>query len=168
MICEKMSMVYREEETIQYLQPLEDILKNKLKTKTTNKTNSTTTMSDCSNRYKNRSTKKVIQKLENVEIELVRDLVIKCLSKDRAEEYHKWLHVGLCLHNINSNEAYLELWKRFSQKSSDYDETSCDQKWKSFRSNHDGSPLTYRSLRWWAKSDNPKEFKQIIQDSLKE
>ena len=38
--------------------------------------------------------------VEEEEIKLIRNLIV-CLSKERADEYHKWLAVGMCLHNIN-------------------------------------------------------------------
>ena len=167
MICEKMSMIYREKETIQYLQPLEDILKNKLKTKTTNKSNSSS-MSNIyggHNQYyvDNNNIVNPYEIVEKEELKLIKGLVT-CLSKDRAEDYHKWLYVGMCLHNINENN--LEIWKMFSQLSSSYQENICNQKWKSFNNQYNGAKYGKPSLIHWAKEDNFKKFAEIKKESV--
>ena len=57
------------------------------------------------------------------QLKLVKALV-KCLSKERAEDYGKWFDVALCLHNINRN--LLDEWKEFSRQAASYDPNVCD------------------------------------------
>ena len=96
--------------------------------------------------------------VEEEELKLVKGLV-KCLSKERAEDYGKWFDVALCLHNIN--ESLLEDWKEFSSQASSYNPDECDQKWNSIHSNHSGERLGIGSLMFWAKNDNEELFNMI-------
>lgn len=92
---------------------------------------------------------------EGIELELVKALV-KCLSKERAEDYGKWFDVALCLRNINVN--LLEDWKEFSRQASSYDPHVCNDKWESINNDHGGERLGIGSLMFWAKNDNEKMY----------
>ena len=74
------------------------------------------------------------------------------LSPARAEAYASWIDVGICLHNID--QGLLGVWCEFSQKSSKYDESVCEEKWAGFT---DG-PLGFGSLVVWAKKDDPEGY----------
>ena len=119
--------------------------------------------------YKSKKlTEKVREKLEGEELKLMISLV-KCLSPERALEYNKWLDVGLCLHNINSDKM-LEPWEEFSNQYPSYangtSKRRCDSKWRSFNTTSCDNPLGRGSLYYWAKHDNPELYKKIMCENL--
>ena len=119
--------------------------------------------------YKSKKlTEKVREKLEGEELKLMISLV-KCLSPERALEYNKWLDVGLCLHNINSDKM-LEPWEEFSKLYPSYangtSKRRCDSKWRSFNTTGCDNPLGRGSLYYWAKHDNPELYKKIMCENL--
>ena len=65
--------------------------------------------------------KKVMYRLEGDELSLVKKLV-ECLSEE-TDDYHKWLSVGMCLHNINP--SLLEQWDTFSKLADNYKAGEC-------------------------------------------
>lgn len=78
------------------------------------------------------------------------------LSKDRAEKYDTWMHVGWCLSNVTNGSAEgLELWIAFSQKSSKFKDGECEEKWEQM----DVGNWSIGSLRFWAQHDNPEAYK---------
>lgn len=93
------------------------------------------------------------------------------LSVSRADEYLKWIRVGMCLHNCNPNEDCFNLWNEWSKVSDSY--VSRDEnayKWNSFRSGY----FSIGTLKYLAKKDNPNTYLDIansfdkpIFDSLK-
>lgn len=91
--------------------------------------------------------------------DLVKSLV-DCLNKDRAEEYSKWLDVGFCLYNISDD--LLELWDNFSQLSDKYKSGECEKLWSKMETRS----LSIGSLKYWAKHDSPKNYEDIIFNSL--
>ena len=113
-------------------------------------------------------TEKVRDKLEGEELNLMISLV-KCLSPERSLEYNKWLDVGLCLHNINSDKM-LDAWEEFSRLYPSYEngtsKRKCDSKWKSFNNASCDNPLGKGSLYYWAKHDNPELYKKIMRENL--
>lgn len=105
--------------------------------------------------------------VEEEELKLVKAL-IQCLSKNRSEEYGKWLSVGLCLHNINPSlledwEAFSNLYDRYKDGTSKRD---CSKKWESFNNDHSGERLGIGSLMFWAKNDNEKDYTKAKNASL--
>jgi P4 family phage/plasmid primase-like protien len=104
------------------------------------------------------------------EIELVKQFVRKCLSIERADNYDSWLRVGLCLHSISQSTEMFNLWMEFSAKSaksSGNDLNQLKRRWDtSMRSEGNGRRLTVRSLRHWAKDDNPIAFKEILEQDV--
>ena len=102
--------------------------------------------------------------VEEEQLKLVKALV-KCLSKERAEDYGKWFDTALCLHNINRN--LLNEWKEFSRQASSYDPHVCDSKWEGISTEHSGQRLGIGSLMFWAKNDNEKMFLKAKGASLK-
>lgn len=179
-IFDKMSL-HKEslETTYEKIEFKEDFV-NKLKRKETNTSMSlpmSTSAEDISegvfDPYKSKKlTEKVREKLEGEELKLMISLV-KCLSPERALEYNKWLDVGLCLHNINSDKM-LEPWEEFSKLYPSYaNGTSnrvrsggCVAKWRSFNTTGCDNPLGKGSLYYWAKHDNPELYKKIMCDNL--
>jgi P4 family phage/plasmid primase-like protien len=104
------------------------------------------------------------------ELELVKQFVRKCLSPERADSYDSWLRVGLCLHSISQSTEMFNLWMEFSAKSpksSGNDITQLRRRWdNSMRSEGNGRRLTVRSLRHWAKDDNPIAFREILEQDV--
>jgi P4 family phage/plasmid primase-like protien len=106
------------------------------------------------------------------EIELVKQFVRKCLSAERADSYDSWLRVGLCLHSISQSTELFNLWMEFSAKSpksAGNDVNQLRRRWDtSMRSEGNGRRLTVRSLRHWAKDDNPVAFREILEQDVAE
>lgn len=82
------------------------------------------------------------------------------LSKKRANNYHTWIRVGWALHNTDL--SLLPKWKEFSKRSNKYKPGECEKRWRSM---HDKG-LTYRSLRMWAKEDNPEKYERFNQEQF--
>jgi len=104
------------------------------------------------------------------EMELVKQFVKKCLSAERADNYDTWLRVGLCLHSISQSVDMFNLWMEFSAKSpksAGNDLGQLKRRWDtSMRSEGNGRRLTVRSLRHWARDDNPVAFREILEQDV--
>lgn len=161
-ITKMMCMLYREKENITYTKPFEDILIKGYKNMPSNTNNE---MKEVENDPYAKPSKKVLYRLEGDELTLVKKLV-DCLSEERADDYHKWLSVGMCLHNINP--SLLEQWDTFSKLADNYKAGECAKKWRSFKKIVNGPKLGKGSLKWWAKNDSPDKYKKILTDSLSE
>ena len=167
-IMKSMSMCYRASDNVEYSEVITKTLKNT----TSSSSNSSNCLSGNMNNddiyasyyVDNNNIINPFKIVEEEELKLVKGLV-KCLSKERAEDYAKWFNVALCLHNIN--DGLLEDWKGFSSQASSYNPNECDQKWNSINSNHNGEKLGMGSLKWWAKNDNEGEYKRALKNSLK-
>jgi len=103
---------------------------------------------------------------------VIRRLVMECLDDERASKYDTWIRVGWCLHNIDPSEDNFQLWMDFSSrsaKSSGNNIAQLKRDWfHGWRKDGDGPRLTERSLRKWAREDNPDAYKQIQADYLGE
>lgn len=84
------------------------------------------------------------------------------LADWRADSYHHWIEVGLCLHNISP--ALHETWVDFSKKSESYDSSVDTERWYSFAEKKTG--LNIGSLHRWARLDNPKKYKDVRRQML--
>lgn len=82
--------------------------------------------------------------------------LVNMLGKHRYT-YNEWLTVGICLHNINFD--YLYIWDNWSKKDSRYESGKCEEKWVTF---NQSNALYVGSLIFWAKTDNPIEFKKFM------
>ena len=104
------------------------------------------------------------------DLELVKHFVRSCLDPKRADSYDSWMRLGWCLHNISSSPEIFELWMEFSAKSPKFagnDIAKLRREWDiGMRKEGDGRRLTIRSLRHWAKEDNPEAFKTILEKDL--
>jgi len=104
------------------------------------------------------------------EIQQVKQFVKKCLSAERADNYDSWLRVGLCLHSISQSPEMFNLWMEFSAKSpkaSGNDISQLKRRWDtSMRSEGNGRRLTARSLRHWARTDNPVAYREILEQDI--
>ena len=172
-IMNNMSMCYRDSDNVEYKEIITKTLKTTSSSSSINSTSSGQSMVNNDDIYApyyvdNNNIINRYRIVEEEELKLVKSLV-KCLSKERAEDYGKWLNVALCLHNIN--DTLFEDWKEFSMKYDSYADGSskrdCDYKWKSINSNHSGEKLGIGSLKWWAKNDNETKYKKALKNSLK-
>ena len=91
---------------------------------------------------------------------LARELITECLSSTRAERYNDWINLGWVLRNIDYR--LLAQWIEFSKIGSNYVEGQCQNLWDRMRKDH----LGMGTLRWWAKTDNPQKYKEIIDNSV--
>ena len=91
---------------------------------------------------------------------LARELITECLSQTRAERYNDWINLGWVLRNIDYR--LLAQWTEFSKIGSNYIEGECQNLWDKMRKDH----LGMGTLRWWAKTDNPQRYKEIIDNSV--
>ena len=88
------------------------------------------------------------------------------LYEKRAEDYHDWLRVGLALHNIDN--SLLPTWVEFSKKcGKKFKDGECDKVWKTMKNPTSGNVLTVRSLAFWAKQDDIKQYDAFIRDEFK-
>ena len=167
-IAKRLSMLHIKEDNVTYSQDLLALMDNRLKNNGGSNGNAMAEGEDIYGLYGDNIQQNAILKIAGEELSLVKQLV-KCLSKERAEEYGTWLAVGMCLHNINHTEL-LDTFKEFSMKYYNYaDGTSkrkCDIKWKSFN-RLDGPKLGFGSLKWWAKCDNQTEYDKIMRENLR-
>jgi P4 family phage/plasmid primase-like protien len=100
------------------------------------------------------------------EVELAKTLVDRCLSSERATSYQSWMEVAWCLHSIDQSEDMFNVWIQFSEKSSKSSQNNLRNLWKEWasgwRRRDNDRKFTIRSLHFWAKNDNPEEYKKII------
>ena len=103
---------------------------------------------------------------------MIRRFVMECLGQRWYTEYDKWIRVGWCLHNIDPSEEHFQLWMDFSAQSGKAGGNNVAQlrrDWfNGWRKDGDGPRLTERSLRKWAKDENPEAYKTILAEYLGE
>ncbi len=107
------------------------------------------------------------------EMNILRQIVLECLSNERAHDHDSWMRVGWCLHNINPSEEMFDLWIEFSKKTPKWNDhrqfevPQLRRDWHlGMRKEGDGKLLTRRSLYKWARDDNRERFKQIIDSDV--
>lgn len=87
--------------------------------------------------------------------------LVKILNNSRADDRTDWLKVGWILYNISQgSEDGFQIWNEFSSRCIDkYDEVICEHHWDKMTEN---TELTIGTLHYYAKQDNPKEYKNFI------
>jgi len=95
--------------------------------------------------------------------------LLDILKESRSDDRDSWCHVGMMLKNSSSSENekdYLECWIEFSKKCpKKYNKDICIREWNGYRR---GLGLyTISSLYYWAKQDNPKQYKKIMKERYK-
>jgi P4 family phage/plasmid primase-like protien len=117
----------------------------------------------------NVTTNNIHELLEQDKKDIVKRLATECLSAERAKGYQTWIEVGWCLHNIDPSEEMFNVWMEFSQKSSKAGENNTGallRDWnRGWSRSHNEKCFTSRSLHMWAKEDNPKKYKEIMDKS---
>lgn len=91
---------------------------------------------------------------------LARQIVHECLLSRRAENYEDWIKLGWTLRNIDYR--LLDTWIDFSRVSNKYVEGECQNMWNRMKSD----TLGMGTLRWWARSDNPKQYETILRNNV--
>ncbi len=112
----------------------------------------------------------VHEQLEKDKRDIIKRLVLECLSADRASGYQSWIEVGWCLHNIDPSEEMFQTWMDFSQKSHKASENNINGLLRDWNRGWSRSQyekcFTSRSLHMWAKEDNPQKYKEIMKNSF--
>ena len=89
--------------------------------------------------------------------------IVNILSKERAENFEKWMEVGWALHNIDpGNSALLDLWIEFSKKSPKFKEGECEDIWDNMKD----EGLGIGSIYYWAKIDDYESFIEIKRSDI--
>ena len=90
-----------------------------------------------------------------------------CMLNDkRSMDYHDWLKVGLALHNIDN--SLLHAWIEFSKKcGKKFKEGECEKMWTTMKNPLNGNVLTIRSLAFWAKQDDTKQYDAFMKEEFK-
>jgi P4 family phage/plasmid primase-like protien len=111
----------------------------------------------------------VYQQLALDNIELAKQLALECLSKERADSRETWLAVGMCLHNIDPSEQMFDVWMEFSAKSAKSGgnkRAELFREWTRWARGESRNKYTDRSLHMWARLDNIRKYKQLMNDSF--
>lgn len=93
---------------------------------------------------------------ENLEIATQ---LLPLLAQSRAENRNDWINVGWLLYNISDGNAEgFELWLSFSQRCEhQFNEDTCMLEWNRMNK----KDLTIGTLRYFAKTDSPEEYKNF-------
>ena len=81
------------------------------------------------------------------------------LSPQRADDYQRWIEVGMALRELG--EPGKALWLYWSAQSPKFDEAVCLEKWDTFKAGSSGDYLTPASLKYWADQDDPSGNAQV-------
>ena len=79
--------------------------------------------------------------------------------------YNKWIRVGWALKNTSTK--LLPTWLKFCSQARDFTYNSIPElieRWNKFEYNSEG--LTSRSIMYWAKNDNPKEYYKVRNETI--
>jgi hypothetical protein len=91
---------------------------------------------------------------------------VSMLSSKRADDYHDWIRVGLVLHNIET--SLLSTWIEFSKRcTAKFKEGECEKAWRVMKNPTSRNLLTIRSLSYWAKQDDPKQYDSYIKEEFR-
>ena len=93
-------------------------------------------------------------------------ILTQMLSVNRANDYHLWREVGLCLRNLTADSDLLDLWKEFSHKFSHYKDSDCEKMWPQMRFEVEAE-ISLMSLHRWAQIDNLDSYITYIKTDIK-
>lgn len=117
--------------------------------------------------YKQKHTKhsKAAEGAARVEIAIPSHLetieqMVMMLNPKRADDYHQWLIMGLCLKSISDD--CLGIWVKFSKQSSKFVDGECEKMWQNLAPKN----ITEGTLRHLARTDNPEAYKELMKDDL--
>lgn len=85
--------------------------------------------------------------------------LVQLLSVERADKRNDWIYIGWVLFNISrGSNAGFEIWKQFSQQSSQFNLTACIYEWKHMTRRN----VSIGSLKHFAKKDNPQGYANYV------
>lgn len=88
--------------------------------------------------------------------------LVTFLHPKRADERNDWMTLGWTLFNISRGSGEgLDVWLRFSQKSSKYNEARCIYEWSHMENR---KKISIGTLKYFAKQDNPEAYQKFLQD----
>jgi P4 family phage/plasmid primase-like protien len=99
----------------------------------------------------------------------IRNLVMGCLSEERATDFTGWMRVGWCLRNIDDSDDMFNLWTDFSRKSHKFNESEVgkmQREWLKGGRHEMAHSLKEGSLHRWAKEDNPTAYKELMENDI--
>jgi hypothetical protein len=102
------------------------------------------------------------KKFEN-DVEIIKSLFDKCLSKKRFDDYADWLQLGRALHN-KFGEIGFELFIYASKKSKKFtnEDEILNKYWNKFKFYEDGKMTTIATIYYFAIKDNKEEYSKIM------
>jgi len=119
---------------------------------------------------KNGLVQKPLNNINNIDNdEKIKNIIkyVNILNDKRASNYNDWLNLGLALHTTNI--GLLSIWIEFSKRDKKkFKEGECEKLWRNLKTPNNSAVLTFRSIKYWAKQDNPKEYIKIKDEELKE
>lgn len=87
--------------------------------------------------------------------------LLDMLNPARADNYENWSKVGMSLACTDS--GLIEVFRKWSKKSSKYDESQFDAQWNGFCST---KKITLGSLKFWARQDSPEKYAVYLKKGL--
>tara|TARA_B110000881_G_scaffold32572_1_gene24968 strand:+ start:135 stop:2921 length:2787 start_codon:yes stop_codon:yes gene_type:complete len=98
------------------------------------------------------------------ELDLIKNIVLQCISPDRGNHYNEWIELGWLLYNLhNVDDSLLDVWITYSKRSDGYKsiaEEACIREWNKSV----GGSLNLATLHYWAKQDNSRKYKTIMRN----
>ena len=91
--------------------------------------------------------------------------LINMLGKETADNYDSWRNVCFCLKSENKNDYY-NLFDEFSKKSKKYNKNNVLLFWNKYQPKQQNNKLTYNSLLFYAKKDDPIKYKEFVKKYL--
>lgn len=87
--------------------------------------------------------------------------LVQLIDKKRADDYAEWTKIGIIINSINNTNDGFEVFKMFSQKSSEKytNDDKCKAKWNTFNKLY--SNVSIASLIYYARTDNKPEFDKL-------
>lgn len=96
------------------------------------------------------------------DVEYIKQLLL-CYNIKRCNDHWSWIAVGFALYSLG-NDDYLDIWTMWSKQSNKYKRGCCEYQWKFMKDIDNG--YTIRSLKYWAKLDNPEQYYKILKNSI--
>lgn len=103
-----------------------------------------------------------------VQVETYQYLMLLPNSYYDEGSYTKWMKTAWALRNLDPNRMFLA-WVAFSAQAKNFDFGSISEMWNKWNKPEEiGNPggLTWRSIMYWAKNENPAKFAEIQQSSI--
>ena len=98
--------------------------------------------------------------------DIIKPIVMECLSQNRADDYDEWIKVCWCLYNIdNMGDRMFNVFLEFSKRSKSgfNGEDDCRNIWDmNYQNKNRDDKLSIGSLIHWAKKDNRNKYDDIL------